>query len=268
MKVKSDRTPRRIVMCSGIDAADFLDTLLTCTLPAPEKNGYGLLLDKKGRIVCDFFLWRYDQTHFLLDCCTFEADNFARTLLESAIGFTVKISLTDRLQVETSRVRNTATLAWSLPDPRLPEMGWRSILQDTPPVDDPDYTLRRVSLALPEGRHDMPRTEALPLEYGLEKIHAVSFDKGCFLGQEVCTRMHRRQSSKYAVHFFHTTHPPSSDAELISQIHKSPGKILRLYDNRILARIRKECLQDETLGLQSASLSIKLWLSLPSWREG
>lgn len=37
-----------------------------------------------------------------------------------------------------------------------------------------------------------PSGEAIPLEYNLAGLNAISFDKGCYVGQELIARSHHR----------------------------------------------------------------------------
>eukprot|EP00308_Calcidiscus_leptoporus_P021977 CAMPEP_0119354474 /NCGR_PEP_ID=MMETSP1334-20130426/3472_1 /TAXON_ID=127549 /ORGANISM="Calcidiscus leptoporus, Strain RCC1130" /LENGTH=353 /DNA_ID=CAMNT_0007368039 /DNA_START=1 /DNA_END=1062 /DNA_ORIENTATION=+ len=83
-------------------------------------------------------------------------------------------------------------------DPRLPYLGWRGIL----PRADAEkmhiagsvcapsslYDLQLLLLGIPNRQMDTPAAEALPLESNLDLLGGVSFDKGCYLGQELTAR--------------------------------------------------------------------------------
>lgn len=53
-----------------------------------------------------------------------------------------------------------------------------------------DYTLYRCFLGVGEGLNDHPESNCLPLECNAEQLSSVSFDKGCYLGQELTARIH------------------------------------------------------------------------------
>ena len=40
----------------------------------------------------------------------------------------------------------------------------------------------------------MPAGKIFPLEFGFEQMGAIDFQKGCFIGQEVTSRVHRKGS--------------------------------------------------------------------------
>jgi len=88
-----------------------------------------------------------------------------------------------------------------LKDPRLDYLGYRGIFPaDTiPPLvesdkeaDERHYQLWRIENGIAEGSTEIPKGEAIPLEYNLAGLNAISFDKGCYIGQELIARTHHR----------------------------------------------------------------------------
>ncbi|XP_057477815.1 putative transferase At4g12130, mitochondrial [Actinidia eriantha] len=86
-------------------------------------------------------------------------------------------------------------------DPRLDILGFRGIFpSNTPPplveadkeTDEKNYLLWRLEKGVAEGSTEIPKGEAMPLEYNLAGLNAVSFDKGCYVGQELIARTHHR----------------------------------------------------------------------------
>ncbi|KAL2348124.1 hypothetical protein Fmac_002124 [Flemingia macrophylla] len=86
-------------------------------------------------------------------------------------------------------------------DPRLASLGFRGIfpLNITPPLvevdketDERNFLLWRIEKGVAEGSTEIPKGEAVPLEYNLAGLNAISFDKGCYVGQELIARTHHR----------------------------------------------------------------------------
>jgi folate-binding protein YgfZ len=89
------------------------------------------------------------------------------------------------------------------PDPRLPDLGTRCML---PPhlaekaaadlgsdlVDDSIYEAHRIALGVPRGGLDFVYGDTFPHESDMDQLHGVDFDKGCFVGQEVVSRIEHR----------------------------------------------------------------------------
>ena len=67
-----------------------------------------------------------------------------------------------------------------------------SALNDAKPSSHGDWQARRIVQAVPEGAIDLVPERALMLEAGLDKLAAVDFEKGCYIGQEVTARTHYR----------------------------------------------------------------------------
>ncbi len=95
------------------------------------------------------------------------------------------------------------------PDPRLPALGLRCML---PPhlagkaaaelgadlVDAADYEAHRIALGVPRGGLDFIYGDAFPHETDMDQLGGVDFDKGCFVGQEVVSRMEHRGTRAHA----------------------------------------------------------------------
>ncbi|MFS8032515.1 putative GTP-binding protein TrmE/Glycine cleavage system T protein, domain 1 [Helianthus anomalus] len=93
-------------------------------------------------------------------------------------------------------------IGWQwLKDPRLDCLGFRGIFPSnvTPPMveantetEEENYLLWRLEKGVAEGSIEIPKGEAIPLEYNLAGLNAISFDKGCYVGQELIARSHHR----------------------------------------------------------------------------
>ncbi|GLT90997.1 hypothetical protein SLE2022_089070 [Rubroshorea leprosula] len=84
-------------------------------------------------------------------------------------------------------------------DPRLDCLGFRGIFPSgtTPPLVEADketdlenYLLWRGEKGVAEGSIEIPKGEAIPLECNLVGLNALSFDKGCYVGQELIACTH------------------------------------------------------------------------------
>ncbi|XP_042515798.1 putative transferase At4g12130, mitochondrial [Macadamia integrifolia] len=105
----------------------------------------------------------------------------------------------DQTGVSASQGNN---LGWQwFKDPRLDCLGFRGIFpSDTiPPLveadketDEKNYVQWRYEKGVAEGSTEIPKGEAIPLEYNFAGLNAISFDKGCYVGQELIARTHHR----------------------------------------------------------------------------
>ena len=95
----------------------------------------------------------------------------------------------------------------SYADPRLPTLGTRTIL---PPqlageaaaelgatlADDTAYDAHRIALGVPRGGMDFIYGDTFPHEADMDQLAGVDFDKGCYVGQEVVSRVEHRSSAR------------------------------------------------------------------------
>jgi tRNA-modifying protein YgfZ len=98
----------------------------------------------------------------------------------------------------------------SYPDPRLPALGWRIML---PPqlageaaadlgaslVEPEAYEAHRIALGVPRGGEDFVYGDTFPHEADMDQLAGVDFDKGCYVGQEVVSRVEHRNSARSRV---------------------------------------------------------------------
>ena len=95
-------------------------------------------------------------------------------------------------QIEASALPEKAISAI---DERHPHLGWLWLInQQDKPCGQPDEEWQkwRICNGIPEGAADLTPNRALMLEAGLDKLAAVDFKKGCYIGQEVTARTHYR----------------------------------------------------------------------------
>ena len=98
-------------------------------------------------------------------------------------------------------------LGLAFPDPRHPGLGTRVILPREGAeaalaaatlVDGEAWQQLRIALGVPEGGKDFIYSDTFPHEAAMDALHGVDFDKGCYVGQEVVSRMQHRGGAREA----------------------------------------------------------------------
>lgn len=200
---------RGVVRVSGEDAKTFLDNLITCGLDrvSPHTARFGALLTPQGKILFDFLVFQAPEEiggGYYLDTLRVFAPDLTKRL-----GF---YKLRAKVTVEDLSETMAVVAGWDTPkpddevglvveDPRLPELGWRAIIaaQDSREFAQEDaqhYHAHRIALGTPEGGRDFLFGEAFPHETLMDQLHGVDFDKGCYVGQEVVSRMQHRGTAR------------------------------------------------------------------------
>ncbi|WP_282169223.1 YgfZ/GcvT domain-containing protein [Ruegeria atlantica] len=175
---------RRILRLSGSDTDSFLQGLITNDIAGLD-NGlvYAALLTPQGKYLADFFLKREGDT-VLLDVAEGLADGFTKRLGMYKLRADVSIEDSDlSLQRGTGPAPEGA-----LPDPRHPDMGWRTYTSGSESDNGTDWDSIRVRHCIPETGIELT-PESYILEAGFEALNGVDFKKGCYVGQEVTARM-------------------------------------------------------------------------------
>ncbi|MBL8677325.1 MAG: folate-binding protein YgfZ, partial [Alphaproteobacteria bacterium] len=179
---------RGVIEIEGEDKATFLQGLISndINLVTPTQAIYATLLTPQGRFLFDFFITEKDGT-FLLDVKAARLETLLKKL--SLFKLRSKITLKGRpdLKIYAYWGEGDLTLE-AYPDPRLKTLGARLIGQAKPNISAEEYDLHRLKLGVPEGGIDMLSEKAILLESGLDELNAISWTKGCYMGQELTAR--------------------------------------------------------------------------------
>lgn len=202
---------RGVVRVGGPDAAHFLNNLVTAEVAhlAPGEAAYAALLTPQGKMLFDFLVVREGEG-YLLDTAAANA-----AALSQRLGF---YKLRAKVTVEDASAFEAVIAFWggepppTLPgvaftDPRLPSLGTRAIvprgslaavlsLPGLTRTDAGAFHAHRVALGVPEGGHDFAFGEAFPHDADMDALSGVDFTKGCYVGQEVVSRMQHRGTAR------------------------------------------------------------------------
>lgn len=131
-----------------------------------------------------------------------------------------------------------------------------------------DYILHRYCLGVGEGSKDHPQVNCIPLECNADYLGSVSFDKGCYLGQELISRIHYTgviRKRLMPITFESRTIPMAPGTNIIDEISKKKIGILRnVMKNRGLALLRRD-LVSQSGGLIHESTGTKIQTFEPFW---
>jgi folate-binding protein YgfZ len=222
---------RGVVKVVGDDARKFLNGLVTADIGkvTPEQSGFGALLTPQGKIIVDFLLAEAgadDGGGFYLDCprvlapalvqrlgfyklrAKIDIQDISETLGVLAVWESPGGSTHPALPRERGSVGWGASLCYR--DPRLPGLGLRCML---PPhlaaeaaadlgaqlLEPSSYEAHRIALGIPRGGLDFIYSDAFPHETDMDQLGGVDFDKGCFVGQEVVSRIEHRGTARTRV---------------------------------------------------------------------
>lgn len=184
--------PRRgLIRVGGEDAAKFLQGLITNDIRTLDTRPslYACLLTAQGKFLHDFFITREDDV-YLLDC---EGEDRAHDLLRRLSIYKLRAKVTLECSASVDVYANSYS---GIADPRHPGLGLRSFLRPALPLMPfAFWDEQRIRLGIADGSRDA-ELEISTLEELNMADAAVSFEKGCYVGQELTTRMEMRGLGK------------------------------------------------------------------------
>jgi folate-binding protein YgfZ len=204
------------VRVTGEDAEKLLQGVITNDMErlSAQPAIHAALLTPQGKILFDFFVVK-TPTGFLLETAVDKAADLAKRLR--------MYKLRAKAEIEDRSGDYCVLVAWGhfsaavatagaqlFPDPRLAALGFRAVVKaglapvafaavGGQEVSPTDYHAHRIALGVPEGGKDYAFGDAFPHEADLDQLGGVSFTKGCFIGQEVVSRMQNRATVRKRV---------------------------------------------------------------------
>ncbi|MPZ56858.1 MAG: folate-binding protein [Rhizobiales bacterium] len=208
---------RGVVKVTGNGARAWLGNLVTIDMGrvAPGAPRFGALLTPQGKIIADFIVAEAEAAEsgdFFLDCPRALAPELTDRL--NRYKLRAKVMVEDISEVLGVMAvwggTPTAHLGLTYPDPRLSALGMRCML--APPraeeaaktfgatlADASAYEAHRIALGVPRGGLDFIYGDAFPHETDMDQLGGVDFDKGCYIGQEVVSRVEHRSTARSRV---------------------------------------------------------------------
>jgi tRNA-modifying protein YgfZ len=270
---------RGVVNVAGSDAAKFLNGLVTADIGkvTPARACFAALLTPQGKIIVDFLVAAADVADgggFFLDC--------PRALLATLVERLNFYKLRAKVMVEDFSESLGVMAVWPrggasdyglcYADPRLPELGARCILPlelageaaadlGATLVGAEAYEAHRIALGVPRGGLDFIYGDAFPHETDMDQLHGVDFDKGCFVGQEVVSRIEHRGSARTRVVPVAYDGPAPAPGVTVTAGERNVGMMGSAAAGHGLAALRLDRVEEALAGgvtLNAGGIALKL----------
>ncbi len=244
---------RGLVKISGTDCAEFLQNLVSCDISKVEINSpqYGALLSPQGKLLFDFIIIQSD------DCFLFDIH---RSIIPDFIKKFAIYKLRANVEIEDMSDSYTMVAVWNISkipswsnltyiDPRLKLLGYRVIVknQELPKflstseaesASLADYNLHRINLGIPFGVDDFEYGQVFPHDVNMDYLNGIDFSKGCFVGQEVVSRMKYRGTARRRCIIANSSTEPLKPKTEITAEGKNIGVIGSAINNTGIALVR------------------------------
>ncbi len=272
---------RALVSVSGPEAEHFLQNILTVDLD-PLGQGEakpGALLAPQGKILFDFLVSRTGENAFRLECRSDIADDFIKRLMFYRLRAKVDISKQEQdvvavwWQADSNASQNDSATSTSesnagVRDSRFSSPVLRFYQAPLPATNatQAEWDAFRLSQGVAESGPDYGLNDAFPHDVLLDQLDGVGFKKGCFIGQEVVSRMQHRGTARRRVLLVEAASAlPASGTELT--VNGRPvgtlGSVSGTHGLAIARIDRVKAAMDAGQDISAEGISVSL--TIPGW---
>ena len=270
---------RGVIAVGGPDAEKFLNDLVTADIARTTTGQavFAALLSPQGKVLFDFIIFR-DGERFVLD-----APRKVVADLVKRLGF---YRLRAKVTIEDLSETHRVAALWreggfehfdgiAAPDPRLGALGWREIVaRDAPPrsgfaqATEAEYDERRIGLGVPEGGIDFEFGDAFPHDADMDQLGGIDFGKGCYIGQEVVSRMEHRGTARRRFVLASGATPLPARGTPVNAGERSIGTLGSSAGGNALALVRLDRAKEATdAGSLITADATAIDLKLPGWAK-
>lgn len=277
-------TGRTCIEAAGPDAEDFLQNVITTDL---DQLGEGVamagaLLTAQGKILADFLISRMGKDKFRLETHSSLGEELKRRLTMYKLRADVEIHQPDESLVSVSWNDDSAL---SKDEPGVRDSRFGEDLKvfrhygviDAPESGQAGWDALRIGQGVAECGADYETGSAFPHDVLLDRNGGVSFTKGCFIGQEVVSRMQHRGTARRRIMIAEAADKAPVPGSEVMADGRPAGQILAASGAKALAMVRTDRVAEAArsgCGVSAGGIGVTLrfpdWarLTLPGGSEG
>lgn len=229
---------RRIIEFAGPDTSALLQRVITCDVQKIESGQIlpGALLTPQGKVIVDFLVHGFENGAYL-DVWHEAADSLAKRLTLYRLRAKVDIRVADNMAVFSGAGTN---------DPRSDDLPPRLVSEAVDSASDKAGTQAALEIALgiPAFGRDYRETEVFPTDVNLDLYGGIAWKKGCFIGQEVLSRMKRRGTIRKRTVKIESDAPGLAVGTELTAGGKPAGSLTSVNGKTALAIVRIDRLED------------------------
>ena len=265
----------RFINIAGDDRQDFLQGLISNDINACNRNNpiYSCILSPQGKFLADFFVIELDGS-YLIEIHNRFFDNILQKLqlykLKSKVIISENNSYLSCVLFINKKIAVPNHLI-SFQDPRNNNIGIRYILNTDnssslkklgfTPVDINYYKEILMKNLIPYSPDDLIVNKSLLLENNFQNINAISWDKGCYVGQEITARMKYRALLKKKIYTLEIISGSIQVGEKITINDISIGEIISITNKFAIAMLKIDAAnavikKDNVIDLSNAKVKI------------
>ena len=241
----------KFISIEGEDSTEFLQNLITNDINkcVKEKFLYSCLLTPQGKFFSDFFIFKKDKK-YIIETHSFFHGKLLKKL--SLYKLRSKVLIKEMTNLYSFSVfgnleKKDNTIIYNT-DPRNKNIGNKlihqiknpKILDDFIEINEKKYHKILIQNLVPLSHYDLEENKSLLLENNFENLNSISWDKGCYVGQEITARMKYRALLKKKIYSLVVKKGSPKIEQYIKDHENTYGKIISIENDSILAMLKIE----------------------------
>ncbi len=235
----------------GEDSNEFLQNLITNDINKCSKGNiiYSCLLSPQGKFLSDFFILKKDEK-YLIETHSFFYEKLLKKLNLYKLRSKVHINEVNNLHsysVFGDIQKDQDTFIFNI-DPRNKNIGLKlihlkknpEILDSLNEINEEKYHQILIQNTVPLSHYDLEENKSLLLENNFENLNSISWDKGCYVGQEITARMKYRALLKKKIYSLEIKEGSPLIGQVIKDDENEFGKIISIKNDSVLAMLKIE----------------------------
>ena len=235
----------------GEDSNEFLQNLITNDINKCSEDNiiYSCLLSPQGKFLSDFFIFKKDEK-YLIETHSFFYEKLLKKLNLYKLRSKVHINEVNNLHsysVFGDIQKDQDTFIFNS-DPRNKNIGLKlihlkknpEILDSLNEINEEKYHQILIQNTVPLSHYDLEENKSLLLENNFENLNSISWDKGCYVGQEITARMKYRALLKKKIYSLEIKEGSPLIGQVIKDDENEFGKIISIKNDSVLAMLKIE----------------------------
>ena len=235
----------------GEDSNEFLQNLITNDINKCSEDNiiYSCLLSPQGKFLSDFFIFKKDEK-YLIETHSFFYEKLLKKLNIYKLRSKVHINEVNNLHsysVFGDIQKDQDTFIFNS-DPRNKNIGLKlihlkknpEILDSLNEINEEKYHQILIQNTVPLSHYDLEENKSLLLENNFENLNSISWDKGCYVGQEITARMKYRALLKKKIYSLEIKEGSPLIGQLIKDNENEFGEIISIKNDSVLAMLKIE----------------------------
>ena len=235
----------------GEDSNEFLQNLITNDINKCSEDNiiYSCLLSPQGKFLSDFFIFKKDEK-YLIETHSFFYEKLLKKLNLYKLRSKVHINEVNNLysySVFGDIQKDQDTFIFNI-DPRNKNIGLKlihlkknpEILDSLNEINEEKYHQILIQNTVPLSHYDLEENKSLLLENNFENLNSISWDKGCYVGQEITARMKYRALLKKKIYSLEIKEGSPLIGQVIKDNENEFGEIISIKNDSVLAMLKIE----------------------------